>query len=368
MEAVMPVCLSPGGTTMYSGASPSRKILVGTVNGVAIVEKDAAGRWAATRTVLDGCHLHALLLDPVSGTIFAGVRNGGVYVSADDAQTWQACNDGLTQNNIYSMCVAHTKDATRIYAGTEPAHLFVTEDMGEKWTELPSLRSIGGLEDWFFPAPPGIAHVKNLGVDNSNPNKIYACVEQGCLLKSDDDGQTWTECYGVDEDAHRIVVHPKHPELLYLATGNGLYRSENGGERWKHITPRTMRIGYPDPLLIHPTQEGLMFMAGALHGPEVWHSTKTANSAIGRSLDGGKTWEILKGGLAEHIHGNIGSMVMEVFDSGFNLFACGTDGDLFYSGDAGETWTTIISELAPLSKGGHHMVLKTKTPAMAAHA
>lgn len=146
--------------------------------------------------------------------------------------------------------------------------------------------------------------------------------------------------------------------MIYLTTGNGLYVSMNRGERWKHITARTMRIGYPDPLLLHPTQDGLMFLAGARHAPEVWFSTKVADSTFGRSRDAGQTWEFLQKGLPERIHGNIGAMAMEVLDGAFNLYACGTDGELFHSGDAGDNWSTIVRGLPPLSKSGHYLILK----------
>lgn len=355
----MAICLSAGGGAAYSAASSTTQILIGTVNGVVVLERDPAGRWSEAQILLEGKHIHALLVEPRSGALFAGVRDGGIYVSVDGGENWQRRDEGVTANNIYSLCVSAGKE-TRIYAGTEPAHLFVTENLGESWTELPALRSVESVPDWTFPGPPYVAHVKHLASDYSDPNKIYACVEQGCLLKSTDAGQSWVELYGVDEDAHRIAIHPTQPDVLYLSTGNGLYRSENQGERWKHITPRTLRIGYPDPLLLHPTIDGLMFIAGALHGPEVWRSTKTANSAIGRSRDGGRTWEFLRNGLPEPIHGNIGAMAMEAFDGGFNLFACGTDGNVFFSGDGGDQWTTIASGIAPLSKGNHFVNLRPR--------
>jgi photosystem II stability/assembly factor-like uncharacterized protein len=365
----MSVCLSHGGSTMYAAASPSERILVGTVNGVVAVERDGKGCWQVAGTSLAGSHISVLFLEPTSGVLFAGVHKDGIYASRDDGQTWERRDTGLTQKNVYSMGATTVDSTTRLYAGTEPAHLFVSKDLGATWTELPALRAVESVPDWTFPAPPHVAHVKNLAFDPTDPNRIYAGVEQGGLLRSGDGGQSWVELYGVDEDTHRVVAHPTRPGVVYLATGNGLYRSDNGGERWKHITPRTMRIGYPDPMVLHPKQDGLMFIAGARHGPEVWHSTKSADAAIARSRDGGQTWEVLQAGLPERIRGNIGAMVMETHDGGFELYACGTDGDVFHSADGGDSWTTVVSGLPPLSKGGHHMVLKVQPqPAVAGAA
>jgi photosystem II stability/assembly factor-like uncharacterized protein len=341
---------------MFAGSEPSRTILVGSVNGVIMLERDANEHWNVVHTALEGCHLHALLLEPASGMLFAGVAKGGVYVSADGGFTWTSRNNGLTQQHIFSLCAAKMSPV-RVYAGTEPAHVFVTEDLGEHWTELPGIRSLESVPDWTFPAPPYTAHLKNFASDDTMPDRLYACVEQGCLLRSDDGGRHWTEFYGVDEDAHRIVIHPRDPNTLYLSTGNGIYRSGDRGERWKHITSRTMRVGYPDPLLIHPTEDGLMFCAGAMHSPEVWHTTKIASSAIARSRDGGMQWETLAGGLPDPIHGNVGAMVMEVHARGFNIFACGTDGEIFHSADGGDRWNTIAT-VSPVSKGRHYKLLE----------
>jgi len=94
--------------------------------------------------------------------------------------------------------------------------------------------------------------------------KIYAGVEVGGLFKSADGGQSWNELRGFYADVHRLVVRPSEPEWIYLCTGDGLYHSRDGGESWEHLTTNAMRIAYPDPLLVHPGNENLLFMAGAI--------------------------------------------------------------------------------------------------------
>ena len=75
-----------------------------------------------------------------------------------------------------------------------------------------------------------------------------------------------------------------------------------------------MRIGYPDPLLIHPGEENLMFMAGARTSPAGWRTTQTADAAIARSQDGGRNWEVLQGGLPPHLHGDVEAMALEAWN------------------------------------------------------
>ena len=99
-------------------------------------------------------------------------------------------------------------------------------------------------------------------------------------------------------------------------------------------------------------------MAGARTSPPQWPKVHTADSKIARSRDGGESWEILQGGLPQHIHGNIEAMSMDTWDGLFSLFAATTDGDVFYSEDEGENWTTIAEALPPISKGNHYALLR----------
>jgi photosystem II stability/assembly factor-like uncharacterized protein len=298
-------------------------------------------------------------MDSESGLMFAGVHKGPVYASADLGETWQLRDKGLTQRDVFSLGCVNFESKLKVYAGTEPAHLFESDDLGQSWREIVSFRTIPSLPNWSFPAPPHIAHVKNITFAPGEPTTIYVSVEQGGLFVSKDAGTTWRELQGFYEDVHRLIVRQSNPNWFYITGGNGLYRSMDGGESWEHLTDRSMRVGYPDPLLVHPRQEDLMFMSGALTAPAHWRKNGTADSRIARSRDGGENWEILNNGLPVHIRGNVEAMAMEVWDDSFGLFAGTTDGDVFYSDDEGEQWTKIVTGLPPISKHLHYNLLQS---------
>ena len=52
--------------------------------------------------------------------------------------------------------------------------------------ELAGLRAVPTASTWSFPAPPHIAHTKFITFDPKDSRTIYACIEQGALLKSID--------------------------------------------------------------------------------------------------------------------------------------------------------------------------------------
>jgi photosystem II stability/assembly factor-like uncharacterized protein len=356
------ICLSPGGQTTTVGESPNDTLLVGTVDGIfAFARGD--GSWGPQQRFLPGEHISAILFEPSSRMLFAGTYGEALFASKDIGKSWERRDQGIGGREIYTLAAQLVGGRPRLYAGTQPAHLFYSDDLGQNWTELPGLRQVPGVDKWTFPGPPHQAHVKSLAFDPRRADTIYAAVEVGGFLKSEDGGRTWKTVSGLNPDAHRVLAPASDPGSVYLImpTTNaepadlaGVCVSRDGGGSWTSLTPKDFRIGYVDPILIHPRNGDLMFVAGAKTGPGTWRKLHTADARVARSRDGGKSWEILGNGLPEHIRGNIEATAMDVWNGGFALFAGTTDGDVFYSDDEGESWRKIIQKIGAVSKAHHH--------------
>jgi photosystem II stability/assembly factor-like uncharacterized protein len=145
---------------------------------------------------------------------------------------------------------------------------------------------------------------------------------------------------------------------VYLACGDGLYHSQDGGAGWEKLTTRSSRVGYPDGLIVHPENEQLVFISGAATIPPTWAKQGSANSSVGRSRDGGRTWDFLDAGFRPNFTGNIEALTMVTWGSSYCLFAATTQGDVLFSGDEGNHWTQIVSRLPPIAKRKHHLYLK----------
>jgi hypothetical protein len=124
------------------------------------------------------------------------------------------------------------------------------------------------------------------------------------------------------------------------------------------MTDRTLPIGYPDALVVVPGQENLMFMAGARGSPRTWREARRAEAHIGRSHDGGATWELLSEGLPIPLDGNVEAMSLMSWPGGFELFAGTTAGDIYCSDDEGEHWVKIVAGWPAISKTGHFRILQ----------
>ena len=100
----MAITLSHGGPTIYRSPAPSKQVLVGTIQGVVCMERDPDGPgWHVAHRALTDKHIHALLIEPDSGTIFAGVNHGTIFASSDDGHTWERRDHGFTQHDVYSL-------------------------------------------------------------------------------------------------------------------------------------------------------------------------------------------------------------------------------------------------------------------------
>ena len=352
----MAIGLSHGGSTLYSSPSPSQEVLVGTREGVVTIEREASGsEWRVKHRALTDKHISAIIKEPESGLTFAGAFHGSVHASADDGKTWEPRNNGLTETDVYSLAARRVNGRVRLFAGTEPAHLFTSDDLGLHWSEVPSLRSVPSVPKWSFPAPPHIGHVKHINFDPDTPTTMYASVEVGGLLKSTDAGEHWEEFPSLYEDVHRLMIHPSNPRFLYAVTGRGLYVSPDAGANWEQWTRREDEIGgYPDGFVFRPSDPKLIFMTAAHDAPGTWRTTHFAGARISRSTDGGRSWEILRNGLPDRLQASIEAFCLEEAGDASSIFAATTSGEIFCSEDLGEHWNKIISGLPPISKAGHY--------------
>jgi hypothetical protein len=161
------------------------------------------------------------------------------------------------------------------------------------WAEIGNVAAIPGYDKWYLPYSPRAGAVRNVYGVPSHPGHLFASVEVGGLLRSEDSGATWScEMVGDDDDIHFVTGHPTDLDLLYAALGyaslayqgrdsrpqlGGVARSRDNGRTWQKLENH-----YTRAVLIPPSRPDLVLAAPA---PQVGREGRIVVSA-----DGGDTW------------------------------------------------------------------------------
>jgi hypothetical protein len=349
------ILLSNGGTNAHRSRAHSDTMVIGTVDGIVVLERSAQG-WKIKHRALGGCSVSAVTASE-DGTLYAASHGFGAAKSDDGGYTWTWILDGLDHMDLWSARAGKLKGRDVVCVGALPAHLYISENRGKTWRELPALRSAPSVAKWCFPPPPRIGHVKDIVFDG---DRLLVGIEIGALLVSKDFGASFTELVvdpdPVECDIHRVLVHPDRPHRLIVANGIvGVMSSDDDGATWRK-NPMPPHADYPDAIVVHPGEPDTVFLTAGVGWPSHWYAIGKARGKIARSRDGGNTWQRLLGGLPNGQRALFSALTIEAWPGGSALYAVDTDGEVFESTDNGDNWT-IIAEVPPVSKGEFYRAL-----------
>ena len=83
-------------------------------------------------------HVSSVIFEPSTKTLFAGSYSGKIFASSDRGKTWQLRNEGIGDKEIYSLASQIVDGRPRVYAGTQPAHLYFSDDLGRAGRNFPA--------------------------------------------------------------------------------------------------------------------------------------------------------------------------------------------------------------------------------------
>ncbi len=240
-------------------------------------------------------------------------------------------------------------DPNLYYMGTAGGGVWKTTDAGSSWE---------CISDGYFGGSIGA-----VAVAESDPNIIYVGegeqtlrgnVSSGHgLWKSLDAGETW-QFIGLEGSEHiaRIRVHPKNPDIVYVAAiGNlwkpnetrGVFRSIDGGKNWEKILYISDKAGAGD-LILDPNNSRIMYAA-------TWQMKRNGyrmdsggpDSRMFKSTDGGDTWTDISenSGLPGFPWGIVGLTVSPIDSDRVFAIIEAEEGGVFRSDDAGKTWQKV---------------------------
>ena len=253
-------------------------ILVGTRDGV---YRTAGVPVEDANQVLDSGDTPRVRTFPGVDCVFAA-SNSGLYRSTDEGQTWEGL--GIPREEVYS--VVASSNGERLYAGTHPAHLYVSTDGGDTWNELEGFQDLPSRDQWHTPRHRNEAHVRSLGMHPETPDRVITGVEVGGVHVSEDRGETWTERRDrVHDDVHHILI--LGPDEYVASTGDGLYRTRDAGQFWTRLDTDLDHRYFREAFEL----DGRLYAAAARSSPGTWSGETGADAILVELTDTGETFE-----------------------------------------------------------------------------
>ncbi|MCB9056948.1 MAG: glycosyl hydrolase [Calditrichae bacterium] len=185
------------------------------------------------------------------------------------------------------------------------------------------------------------------------------------VYRSLDGGSSW-ENLGLKESQHisKIIVHPENSDIIWVAAQGplwnkggerGIFKSIDGGKKWKHVLGDKEWIGATD-ILINPDNPDILYAATwQRHRNIAAYMGGGPGSGIHRSMDGGETWEKLSSGLPG---GNMGKIGMAISPQNPDVIYAAIElerrtGAVYRSSNGGSTWTKM-SDTVSGGTGPHY--------------
>lgn len=344
-------------------------LLVGTRKGAFIFDADESrDDWSIRGPFCDMWPMNHVVGDPATGTIYGAGGNEwfgpAVWKSTDLGATWTHSSEGIGyaegETPVKSVWSLAPK-GDRVYAGVEPAGLFVSDDGGASFTHISGLRDHPSRPEWQPGAGGLILH--SLVLHPSDENQIWVAISTAGVFHTADGGRTWqprnrgTRADFMPEGqnypeygqcVHCLVMAPGKPNRLYQQNHCGMYRSDDGGQSWESIEeglPST--FGFP--AAVHPRDPDRLYLL-PLNGDIKGRFVPDAKAAVWCTGDSGNTWKDSRAGLPQE-NAYFGvlrqAMATDSLDPAGVYFGTST-GELYGSRDEGGSWKPIAEHLPPI--------------------
>ena len=276
----------------------------------------------------------------------------------------------------------HPSEPFTFYVATASGGLWKTTNNGTTFTPVFDNQRVISIGDIAVaPSAPD-----SVWVGTGEANNSRSCYWGDGVYKSEDGGKTWKNM-GLKESHHvgRIVIHPENPDIVYVAAlghlysfneERGLYKTADGGQTWEKILYISDKVGVVD-VAMDSTNPDVLYAASYDKQRLPWHFEEGGpGSVLYKSMDAGKTWTKLSGGLPT---GKIGRIGVEVYRKNPQIVYASIEnantrppteeekkmaerlgreaseravgGEVYCSEDGGQTWTKMNAAKDDI--GGH---------------
>lgn len=328
-------------------------LAVGTVKGAFVFRSDDRARWEMEGPLFPGWKVTAF--EPLDGELLVATASfvyGPAIQRSTDLSSWEqlvkgpAYPEGGERRLTEIWRMRSTSD--RLYAGVEEAGLFASDDGGDSWQDFSGLNDHPTRDVW-FPGFGGLCAHAIL----ADGDRVWCGISAVGVFRSDDGGETWKPrnegvTVTVEEQArlgigycvHGLAAHPNDPDLIFRQDHRGVYRTDDGGDRWEQIE-RGLPSGFGFPVVVD--RSGSVYVVPLTS--DEFRYPPDGRLRVFRSEDRGESWQVA-GELGRDLYASVlrGSMDVDGLEPP-GVYVGTATGDVFASPDRGETWTRLPGSL-----------------------
>ena len=226
--------------------------------------------------------------------VLVGTKKGAFILSADGKrQTWEVSGPFFGGWEIYHM-KASPADPNRVYAAQSSGWfgqlIQRSNDGGKTWDPVDNkfvYDGTPGSHQWYdgTPHPWEFKRVWHLEPSLTDPDTVYAGVEDAAIFRTTDGGKSWHELPGLRGHGsgphwqpgaggmclHTIILDPSDPQRIFIAiSAAGAFRTDDGGATWRPINQGLVSSFMPNPnaevghcvhhVAMHRARPGVLFM------------------------------------------------------------------------------------------------------------
>lgn len=267
---------------------------------------------------MHGKSVRALALAPSNPKVMIAGALDGIYRSRDGGDNWERISPEhhAEIKNVESVAIDPLNPQV-IYAGTW--HLpWKTEDGGKSWHSIKK----GVIDD---------SDVFSIAIDSLNPASVYISACSG-IYRSDSAGELFRKIQGIPYAARRtriLRMDPAGHKIVYAGTTEGLWKTTDGGATWKRMTSDRVVV---NDVLIDPRRPERVLLA-------------TDRGGVLASNDGGATFVASNHGFT---HRQVATLLLDPDHPSELLAGVLNDkefGGVFSSHDGGQTWIQMSDGL-----------------------
>ncbi|HJT53302.1 MAG TPA: transcriptional regulator [Candidatus Angelobacter sp.] len=267
---------------------------------------------------MHGKSVRALALAPSNPKVLIAGALDGIYRSRDGGDNWERISPEhhAEIKNVESVAIDPLNPQV-IYAGTW--HLpWKTEDGGKSWHSIKK----GVIDD---------SDVFSIAIDSLNPASVYISACSG-IYRSESAGELFRKIQGIPYAARRtriLRMDPAGHKIVYAGTTEGLWKTTDGGATWKRMTSDRVVV---NDVLIDPRRPGRVLLA-------------TDRGGVLASNDGGATFVASNHGFT---HRQVATLLLDPDHPSELLAGVLNDkefGGVFSSHDGGQTWIQMSDGL-----------------------